>query len=185
MSTSAEAGATPPTRTPQRGHSFHLSNPVHAALQLLTDVLANIPGPHRARIQPFHKHSSTQSPALISSSSGSGRGEPSTAVLSSEKNAKGSQAAATLTKEEVGTATWMLLHGVAAQYPDNPSRQQKKDVKQLVSNLRAVHRSTPSTLSFSFLFFLFLSHQNPKILVVLQLGISVSDILVDIHENLA
>ncbi|CAL4938166.1 unnamed protein product [Urochloa decumbens] len=40
--------------------------------------------------------------------------------------------AAPLTKEEVGRATWMLLHTIAAQFPDEPTRQQKRDAKELM-----------------------------------------------------
>ncbi|OAY76538.1 FAD-linked sulfhydryl oxidase ERV1 isoform X1 [Ananas comosus] len=41
--------------------------------------------------------------------------------------------AAPLTKEELGRATWTLLHSIAAQYPDHPTRQQKRDVKELMA----------------------------------------------------
>ncbi|OWM64796.1 hypothetical protein CDL15_Pgr028513 [Punica granatum] len=44
---------------------------------------------------------------------------------------KKGQAAAPVTKEELGRATWTFLHTLAAQYPDNPTKQQKKDVKDL------------------------------------------------------
>ncbi|XP_042408398.1 FAD-linked sulfhydryl oxidase ERV1-like [Zingiber officinale] len=37
-----------------------------------------------------------------------------------------------LTKEELGRATWTLLHSIAAQYPDHPTRQQKHDAKELM-----------------------------------------------------
>uniref|UniRef100_A0A9I9DGP7 thiol oxidase n=1 Tax=Cucumis melo TaxID=3656 RepID=A0A9I9DGP7_CUCME len=40
--------------------------------------------------------------------------------------------AAPVTKEVLGRATWTFLHILAAQYPDHPTRQQKKDVKELV-----------------------------------------------------
>ncbi|RLN40685.1 hypothetical protein C2845_PM01G06850 [Panicum miliaceum] len=50
------------------------------------------------------------------------------AMNAQEKDAK----AAPLTKEEVGRATWMLLHTIAAQFPDEPTRQQKRDVKELM-----------------------------------------------------
>ncbi|KAF2937887.1 hypothetical protein DAI22_03g081300 [Oryza sativa Japonica Group] len=39
--------------------------------------------------------------------------------------------AAPLTKEEVGRATWMLLHTIAAQFPDEPTRQQRRDAREL------------------------------------------------------
>ncbi|CAN6296071.1 unnamed protein product [Urochloa humidicola] len=45
-----------------------------------------------------------------------------------EKDAK----EAPLTKEEVGRATWMLIHTIAAQFPDEPTRQQKRDAKELM-----------------------------------------------------
>lgn len=35
-------------------------------------------------------------------------------------------------KEVVGRATWTLLHTIAAQYPDNPTRQQRRDATDLV-----------------------------------------------------
>ncbi|KAG8073948.1 hypothetical protein GUJ93_ZPchr0006g45023 [Zizania palustris] len=38
-----------------------------------------------------------------------------------------------LTREEVGRATWMLLHTIAAQFPDEPTRQQKRDAKELMA----------------------------------------------------
>ncbi|KAJ3673942.1 hypothetical protein LUZ60_005934 [Juncus effusus] len=38
-----------------------------------------------------------------------------------------------LTKEELGRATWTLLHTIAAQYPDQPTRQQRRDVKELMA----------------------------------------------------
>jgi len=35
-------------------------------------------------------------------------------------------------REELGRATWTLLHTLAAQFPDKPSRQQQKDARTLV-----------------------------------------------------
>eukprot|EP00798_Chlamydomonas_sp_ICE-L_P013374 gene13374-19219_t len=42
-------------------------------------------------------------------------------------------------KAELGRATWTFLHTLAAQYPDQPSRQQQKDVKQLVDILTRIY----------------------------------------------
>jgi FAD-linked sulfhydryl oxidase len=42
-------------------------------------------------------------------------------------------------RAEVGRATWTFLHTLAAQLPDQPSRQQQKDVKALVELLTRVY----------------------------------------------
>ena len=38
----------------------------------------------------------------------------------------------TATKEALGRSTWNLLHILAAQFPEHPSRGQQKDVRTLV-----------------------------------------------------
>ncbi|XP_054787448.1 FAD-linked sulfhydryl oxidase ERV1 [Prosopis cineraria] len=49
------------------------------------------------------------------------------------------KSATPVTKEELGKATWTFLHTLAAQYPDNPTRQQKKDVKELMGILSRMY----------------------------------------------
>ncbi|XP_059447543.1 FAD-linked sulfhydryl oxidase ERV1 [Corylus avellana] len=49
------------------------------------------------------------------------------------------KSASPITKEELGTATWTFLHTLAAQYPDNPTRQQKRDVKELMAILSRMY----------------------------------------------
>ncbi|XP_052192114.1 FAD-linked sulfhydryl oxidase ERV1 [Diospyros lotus] len=49
------------------------------------------------------------------------------------------KSAAPVTKEELGRATWTFLHTLAAQYPDKPTRQQKKDVKELMQILSRIY----------------------------------------------
>ncbi|CAN8288418.1 unnamed protein product [Cochlearia groenlandica] len=44
-----------------------------------------------------------------------------------------------VTKEELGKATWTFLHTLAAQYPEKPTRQQKKDVKELMAILSRMY----------------------------------------------
>ncbi|ANM58395.1 Erv1/Alr family protein [Arabidopsis thaliana] len=44
-----------------------------------------------------------------------------------------------VTKEDLGRATWTFLHTLAAQYPEKPTRQQKKDVKELMTILSRMY----------------------------------------------
>ncbi|KAG2495687.1 hypothetical protein HYH03_006287 [Edaphochlamys debaryana] len=47
--------------------------------------------------------------------------------------------AAATAKAEVGRATWTLLHTLAAQFPQKPSRQQQKDARTLVDVLTRIY----------------------------------------------
>ncbi|RWR77997.1 FAD-linked sulfhydryl oxidase ERV1 isoform X2 [Cinnamomum micranthum f. kanehirae] len=49
------------------------------------------------------------------------------------------QPAMPVSKEELGRATWTLLHTLAAQFPDHPTRQQRRDVKELMSILSRIY----------------------------------------------
>lgn len=55
-----------------------------------------------------------------------------------------STAAAPTTKESLGRSTWTFLHTLAAQFPDKPSKSQRKDVERLVLVL------TNALLSYAF-----------------------------------
>lgn len=44
-----------------------------------------------------------------------------------------------VSKEELGRATWTFLHTLAAQFPDRPTRQQQRDVKELMSILSRIY----------------------------------------------
>ncbi|KAL3843863.1 hypothetical protein ACJIZ3_001266 [Penstemon smallii] len=52
---------------------------------------------------------------------------------------KNGKSSSPTTKEELGRATWTFLHTLAAQYPDKPTRQQKKDVKELMAILSRMY----------------------------------------------
>ena len=38
-----------------------------------------------------------------------------------------------VSKEDLGRATWLLLHSIASQYPDEPTEREKRDAKNLVN----------------------------------------------------
>lgn len=44
-----------------------------------------------------------------------------------------------VTKEELGRATWTLLHTLAAQYPEHPTRRQQHDARALVDALTRIY----------------------------------------------
>jgi FAD-linked sulfhydryl oxidase len=42
-------------------------------------------------------------------------------------------------REDLGRSTWTLLHVLAAQFPDQPTRQQRKDAFQLIDCLTRIY----------------------------------------------
>jgi FAD-linked sulfhydryl oxidase len=52
--------------------------------------------------------------------------------LSLEAPVKGNWSG-TVTKEELGRSTWTFLHTLAAQFPIRPTKQQQRDVKELMA----------------------------------------------------
>lgn len=52
-------------------------------------------------------------------------------------------------KEKLGRSTWHLLHTIAKYYPNNPTRQQKKAVHDLITSLSVLYPcgSCASTIS--------------------------------------
>lgn len=85
--------------------------------------------------------SRTDNNALFSVSSSPKPSAPSAnfQAFGPEEVLKKVQTAAPVTKEELGRATWTFLHTLAAQYPDKPTRQQKKDVKELMAILSRMY----------------------------------------------
>lgn len=59
--------------------------------------------------------------------------------IMTHRTSRSTSASAGTTKEELGRATWTLLHTLAAQYPDNPSRAQRKDVNTFLVSLAKVY----------------------------------------------
>jgi len=49
--------------------------------------------------------------------------------------AGGGAAGGGVTREELGRATWTLLHATAAQFPERPTRRQQRDARQMINAL--------------------------------------------------
>ncbi|KAL2652238.1 hypothetical protein R1flu_020366 [Riccia fluitans] len=56
-------------------------------------------------------------------------------MVASEK----SEINSAVSKEELGRATWTFLHTLAAQFPDQPTKQQQRDVKELMAILTRIY----------------------------------------------
>lgn len=71
-------------------------------------------------------------------------GVPASAPVAATAPVKQGQA---VSQAEVGRATWIFLHTLAAQYPERPSRQQRRDVRNLVSSCMRWGRAAAGGLS--------------------------------------
>lgn len=74
-----------------------------------------------------------------SSSSSSAVAGSSRSPMKHHNNTQQQQPVKPVTKEELGRATWVFLHTLAAQFPERPTRQQQKDARQLVDSLTRIY----------------------------------------------
>ncbi|PSC75506.1 FAD-linked sulfhydryl oxidase ERV1 [Micractinium conductrix] len=73
--------------------------------------------------------------ASLSSAAAAPTSEPS----SWSGGSAGAASSSTASREEVGRATWTFLHTLAAQYPEHPTRQQKRDARNLIDILTRMY----------------------------------------------
>lgn len=105
------------------------SSIAHSLDHMRHAVLARLPGGQTSAIEDG-----------IESFFSNGSSSSSAASLPSLKSAFiGSATPGAVSKEEVGRATWTFLHTLAAQYPERPTRQQKRDAKELIDILTRMY----------------------------------------------
>eukprot|EP00890_Picochlorum_soloecismus_P004960 jgi/Picsp_1/5465/NSC_02824-R1_protein len=70
-----------------------------------------------------------------------GNGIDNKLILNRDRQRKGwkQKIGQTVTREEVGRATWTFLHTLAAQYPERPSFRQKQDAKKMIDILTRMY----------------------------------------------
>ncbi|XP_062022699.1 FAD-linked sulfhydryl oxidase ERV1 isoform X1 [Rosa rugosa] len=115
-------------------------NPLQALFQTFAK-LSNSVQTHLSNLIPQPPHPTPKTPSISISSSSKvspSQNDPTHLQPQDLINNKG-KSAGPVTKEGLGRATWTFLHTLAAQYPDNPTRQQKKDVKELMSILSRMY----------------------------------------------
>jgi FAD-linked sulfhydryl oxidase len=54
-------------------------------------------------------------------------------------SASSHQAQQPVTKDDLGRASWVFLHTLAAQFPEHPTRQQQRDARQLMDSFARVY----------------------------------------------
>ncbi|GMY38661.1 FAD-linked sulfhydryl oxidase ERV1 [Fagus crenata] len=117
-------------------------NPLQSLFQTFEKVSISVQT-HLSNLigQPHHPSPTTKNPlfTLSSPSKLNPTSTDSAAPLQPQHILIKGKSVAPVTKEELGRATWTFLHTLAAQYPDNPTRQQKKDVKELMAILSRMY----------------------------------------------
>ncbi|XP_015057098.1 FAD-linked sulfhydryl oxidase ERV1 [Solanum pennellii] len=102
----------------------------------LAQFIGVVPNVHSSHNNNDNDHHSL---SLLSSSSSSKNQLASAMLLQHSELPKKEKSSGPVTKEELGRATWIFLHTLGAQYPDKPTRQQRKDVKELMAILSRMY----------------------------------------------
>ncbi|XP_030943594.1 FAD-linked sulfhydryl oxidase ERV1 [Quercus lobata] len=119
-------------------------NPLQALFQTF-EKISNSVQTHLSNLigQPHYPSPTTINPLLSLSSPSKSKvnrsNTDSAASLQPKHILDKGKSGSPVTKEDLGRATWTFLHTLAAQYPDNPTRQQKKDVKELMAILSRMY----------------------------------------------
>ncbi|CAN4120160.1 unnamed protein product [Withania somnifera] len=104
----------------------NVSNSIQTQLAQFISVIPNVPSSHNNN-KKNDNHSSSKNQLA------------STMLLQHSQLPKQEKSSGPVNKEELGRATWTFLHTLGAQYPDKPTRQQKKDVKELMEILSRMY----------------------------------------------
>ena len=60
-------------------------------------------------------------------------------ILIDRENPLGASSTEYVSKEDLGRATWLLLHSIASQYPDEPTEREKRDAKNLINAMATLY----------------------------------------------
>ncbi|KAJ0935340.1 putative thiol oxidase [Helianthus annuus] len=102
-----------------------ISASVQSNLSKLITIPQNPPAPTNVQVSL-----STSAPPTPTASAGSYLPQPT------DPHTK---QAGPVTREDLGRATWTFIHTLGAQYPEKPTRQQKKDVKELMAIISRIY----------------------------------------------
>jgi len=122
-----------------RDMQHHCDQLARSLINLRDAVVSRLPG------QPQQKHHQlSQKPAVATffnpnlAENGFSK-HSKTTKTNFGSSSSSAAAAAGITREDIGRATWLFLHTLAAQYPERPTRQQRKDAKTLIDVLTRMY----------------------------------------------
>ena len=125
-----------------------LSSAARGAVEALATALARLPLPVALGMPRRQKTSSPSSSTAAAAAAGRAAAAPTLRASSSSPTFPGARSAAAaaaaasfhrVSKEELGRATWTLLHSVAAALPETPTRPQRRAFCQLVHSLAELY----------------------------------------------
>lgn len=119
-----------------RDVQHHCDQLARSLTHLRDAVVSRLPGQQQQR-QQYTSQESAAATFFNPNLADSGLSKHSKSTISTKNSA--AAVAAGVTKEDIGRATWLFLHTLAAQYPENPTRQQRKDAKTLMDVLTRMY----------------------------------------------
>ncbi|KAG7672620.1 hypothetical protein Ndes2526B_g08853 [Nannochloris sp. 'desiccata'] len=118
----------------------HCDQFARSVMNLCNAVVSRLPGQ-----QPQKHHQLPQNSAAVTflnpnlAEYGLSKHSKTTQTTAGSSFSFSAAGAAGITKEDIGRATWLFLHTLAAQYPERPTRQQRKDAKTLIDVLTRMY----------------------------------------------
>lgn len=109
----------------------HFPLDFHIDLGWALDILQRVPGAHRNRI-------------LSKSAIHAAREDkptPESSIMTPKNRG--------MSREELGRGTWTFLHTLAAQWPEQPSKQQKRDARTLIDVMTRIYPCASCASHFS------------------------------------
>jgi len=133
-----------------KGMNDHLARAGESLNQRCAEIAHHLDGLRHSIFPPLPRQprpSAVDTPRIEAFIGGEGHHALSPGATASSNNAPQTlthSSAATsglspITKEEIGRATWTFLHTLAAQYPEKPTRQQRRDAASLIDILTRMY----------------------------------------------
>jgi FAD-linked sulfhydryl oxidase len=122
-----------------RDVQHHCDQLTRSLINLRDAVLSHLPGQQQQKQQQISQNSAVSTFYNPNIADAGLSKQSKTTKTTAGSSLSSAAAAAGITKEDIGRATWLFLHTLAAQYPEKPTRQQRKDAKTLIDVLTRMY----------------------------------------------